>query len=103
MNQREMESEIEMLMAKKFLSDYMGAVGELGNSKLMKAVEVQILGYDPSKEWETETGMTKAEAHRMDRAVTAVVKRLTKKDPHYEFNISRKDIPRYSTLMGRYR
>lgn len=103
MNQGEMESEIQMLMAKRFLSDYMGSVGELGRSKLMKAVEVQILGYDPEKEWETETGMTKAEAHRMDRAVTAVVERLTKKDPNYEFSISRKNLPAYSGAMRRYR
>jgi len=103
MNQKEMESEIQMLMAKKFLSDYMGAVGETGHSKLMKEVETQILGYDPETEWETETGMTKAEAHRMDRAVTAVVKRLTKNDPHYEFNLSRKNLPVYSGAMRRYR
>ena len=104
MNQKEMESEIQMLMAKKFLSDYMGAVGETGHSKLMKAVEIQIIGYDPEDEGEQEHGgMTKAEAHRMDRAVTAVVKRLTKNDPHYEFNISRKNLPGYSGAMRRYR
>lgn len=95
MNQNEMEREVIEVMTKRFLKDYMGEIGQLGNSPLMHAVEKQILGYTP----ELGEGLTVAKAHRMDRAVTAVLKRLSK-DEHWNFNLSRKDIPR---LVRRYR
>ena len=95
MNQKEMETEVIEVMTKRFLKDYMGAIGQLGNSPLMHDVEKQILGYTPKH----GEGMTVAEAHRMDRAVTAVLKRLSK-DEHWNFNLSRKKTPR---LVRRYR
>ena len=88
MNQKEMENEILDVMLKEFVKNYIGQIGEVGNSPLMKNIEkTMFLGGD----------MTKAEGRRMDRAVTALVLRLSK-DPHYEFNVIRSE-----SMLRRYR
>jgi len=70
MNQREMENEILEIMLNDFVSNYIGRIGEVGNSPLMKKIEQSMLAGD----------LTKAEARRMDRAATALVVRLSKED-----------------------
>jgi len=100
MNEKEMRDDVIEVMLERFLSDYMGRIGETGNSPLMHEVEKKILGMSKHSDYDSyDSPMTVAEAHRMDRAVTAVLKRFSN-DPHWDFNINRKG----STIsMRRYR
>ena len=100
MNEKEMRDDIIELMVQRFLKEYIGRIGETGNSPLMHEVEKKILGMSKHSDYDSyDSPMTVAEAHRMDRAVTSVLKRFSN-DHHWNFNISRKD----STIsMRRYR
>jgi len=100
MNEKEMRDDVIEVMLKRFLKDYMGRIGETGNSPLMHEIEKKILGISEYGEYDShDSDLTVAEAHRMDRAVTAVLKRFSN-DPHWDFNINRKG----STIsMRRYR
>tara|TARA_Y100000034_G_C6712409_1_gene314765 strand:- start:26 stop:289 length:264 start_codon:yes stop_codon:yes gene_type:complete len=87
MNQKEMENEILEIMLNDFVSNYIGRIGEVGNSPLMKKIEQSMLAGD----------LTKAEARRMDRAATALVVRLSKEDRNTM------NLIRSRRMLGRYR
>jgi len=90
MNEKEMRDDVIEVMLKRFLKDYMGRIGETGNSPLMHEIEKKILGISEYAEYDSyDSDMTVAEAHRMDRAVTAVLKRFSN-NPHWDFNLNRK-------------
>jgi len=98
--EKEMRDDVIEVMLKRFLSDYIGRIGETGNSPLMHEIEKKILGISEHGDYDPyDSDLTKAEAHRMDRAVTAVLKRFSN-DPHLTFNLTRTGS---TSMMRRYR
>ena len=51
MNEKEMRDDVIEVMLQRFLKDYMGRIGETGNSPLMHEIEKKILGISEHGEY----------------------------------------------------